>query len=140
MKLNIEVGTGLILLSLFLQAGCATDKKTDAVSPEYQTYFEQIKKPLGDVWQRRLKEKFTQLHAEGLTPLARQQDCESLVSAQILPDGRILKAKLIKTCGLKPADEAALEAFNQMATLPPPPATILKNGVALLHWNFILAK
>ena len=130
---------GLFLL-LILQGACASHKVVEQPPSEFKDYYDRVRLQVDQVWPSLVQEKFQKLYREGMTVALRNENCESLVGVDVQEDGRIVAATLLKPCGIKPADDAAVEAFQKISTLPPPPKKVLKSGVTQVKWNFVLLK
>ena len=118
--------------------GCATSKVQEDIPVEYRAYYQELKIKVAAVWPELVKQKFEKLKADGLTLAAYNGNRESLVRVKVKSDGTVVETKLLKSSGLKAADESAIEVFEQLKVLPPPPQAITQNGSATIRWNFVL--
>lgn len=126
-------------IAVLILTACSSHKVVES-PPEFKDYYDRVRNQVDTVWPPLVKEKFAKLYSEGMTVAPRNENCESLVGVDVQEDGKIVAMTLLKPCGIKPADDAALEAFQKISTLPPPPKKVLKSGVTQVKWNFVLLK
>lgn len=129
------------LLPLLSGLGCASHRKVVERPPsEFNDYYDQVRAQVDHVWPPLVKEKFEKLFNEGMMVAPHDGNCESLVEVDVTENGKIISTTLVKPCGIKAADDAAVEAFSRLENLPPPPKKVLKEGVTQVKWNFVLVK
>ena len=67
-------------------------------------------------------------------------DGDSVTSLRVSLDdkGSIIKVEIKSTSGVREFDDAAVESFNKAGPFPNPPSGMIKNGLAVVEWGFVV--
>lgn len=115
--------------------GDATNLNT--VEYQYYGFYHRVRQKLEQFWGRSIHEKAQQLIKDGRQVASSE---EFVTSLQITLNhlGEIIEIKLRGSSGLKELDDAAIESFNQAGPFPNPPKGLIKNGLVVIEWGFVV--
>lgn len=109
----------------------------NTVEYKYYGFYYRIKQRLEQFWGRSIHEK-----AQQLAKLGRQvaTEDEHITSLQITlnHEGEVVEIRIVGTSGIKELDDAAIESFNEAGPFPNPPKGLIKNGLVVLEWGFVV--
>lgn len=103
---------------------------------KYYGFFHRIRQQLEQHWGNSLREKVKILFKQGRR-LASENKITSL-KVTLDDKGNILKVYLKGTSGIQELDDAAIESFNKAGPFPNPPKGMIKNGMAVIEWGFVV--
>lgn len=104
---------------------------------EFYGYYHRIRMKLEQFWGKSVQEQADKIVRSGRRMPASANHITSL--RIVLNDqGEIVKVKVNSTSGIKELDHAAIESFNQAGPFPNPPKGMVKNGVAVIEWGFVV--
>lgn len=137
-----------VLVLVALQFGCASsplknadgnkDVETAAGEEKSLSYIDFIGLRLNEVWSGLTRDRLPSLRVA--TQKSTQSKWTVRVIASVSASGEVKKVKVSKTSGVKEIDEMGVAAFMVASPLAPPPPRSLKNGIALVPWDFNLVK
>ena len=115
--------------------GDITDLNTQ--QSKYYGFYFRIKQKVEQFWSSSLRQKATDLYRSGRSLASNNTKITSL---RITLDtmGNVVSIFVKKTSGIQELDEAAVESFNKAGPFPNPPKEMLKNGVAVIEWGFVV--
>lgn len=96
-----------------------------------ENYLERLRARIEPNWIRILRKDVPK------TKTRRRHSCLVVLNIEASPQGEILNIDMIKGCGWKIAENAALEAI-QVSGIVPPPKEYLVNGIFYLQYQFDL--
>jgi len=105
---------------------------------KYYSYYSRIRHQLQQYWEPSIKDKFTALIKRGRA-IASTEDRITRVLITLNPAGNLMKIQLLEESGLRDLDDAAIEAFQDAAPFPNPPAGIIDiDGTVKIRWDFVV--
>lgn len=104
---------------------------------KYYGFYHRIRLKLEQYWENSLRKKVDSIYRQGRRVASKT---EKITSLRISLDsrGRIINVKVIASSGIKELDDAAIESFNKAGPFPNPPTGMIRNGVAILDWGFVV--
>jgi TonB family protein len=104
---------------------------------KYYGFYHRIRQKLEQYWENSLRKKVDSIYRQGRRVASKT---EKITSLRISLDakGRIVDVKVRASSGVKELDDAAIESFNRAGPFPNPPTGMVKNGVAVLDWGFVV--
>ena len=115
--------------------GDITDLNTQ--QSKYYGFYFRIKQKVEQFWSNSLRQKAANLYRSGRSLASNNTKITSL---RITLDtmGNVVNIFVKKTSGIQALDEAAVESFNKAGPFPNPPKEMVKNGVAVIEWGFVV--
>jgi protein TonB len=104
---------------------------------KFYGFYHRIRQKLEQYWGNSLREKADLLAKQGRR-IASDVDKITSLSIHIDTRGNIVKIMLRSTSGVKELDDAAIESFNKAGPFPNPPQGMMKDGVAVIEWGFVV--
>ncbi len=106
---------------------------------KYYSYYNRIRKQLGQHWEGRVREKLSRLFKEGRAPAATNRDRITKLMIVLNDKGTLVRVQVLSDSGVRDLDDAAIEAFRAAAPFPNPPKGIVENdGTVKIRWDFVL--
>lgn len=104
---------------------------------KYYGFYHRIRQKLEQYWENSLRKKVDSIYRQGRRVASKT---EKITSLRISLDsrGRIVDVQVRSSSGVKELDDAAIESFNKAGPFPNPPSGMVKNGVAVLDWGFVV--
>ena len=104
---------------------------------KYYGFYFRIKQKVEQFWSHSLRQKATNLYRSGRSLASNHTKITSL---RITLDtmGNVVNIFVKKTSGIQELDQAAVESFNKAGPFPNPPKEMVKNGVAIIEWGFVV--
>lgn len=104
----------------------------------YYTFYARIRRQLNQHWGGKVREKISKLLKEGRS-IASTEDHITKLLITLDRGGKLVKVQVVSDSGVRDLDQAAIEAFQEAAPFPNPPAGIIeKDGTIKIRWDFIL--
>lgn len=109
----------------------------NTVEYKYYGFYHRIKQKLEQYWGNSIQRKAEALWKSGRRLPANKNRITSL---QITIDnkGNIVRINVKGSSGVRELDEAAVESFNKAGPFPNPPSGMMKNGLAVIEWGFVV--
>lgn len=109
----------------------------NTVEYKYYGFYHRIKQKLEQYWGNSIQKKAQDLWKSGRRFPANKNRITSL---QITIDqkGNIVRINVKGSSGVRELDEAAVESFNKAGPFPNPPSGMMKNGLAVIEWGFVV--
>lgn len=104
---------------------------------KYYGFYFRIKRKLEQFWGHSLQQKAKEIYRSG-RQLA--SDDTRITSLKITLDnkGNVVDIFIKSTSGIRELDAAAVESFNRAGPFPNPPKGMIKNGLAIIEWGFVV--
>ena len=103
----------------------------------YFTYYSRIKSKIQQYWEPSIKEKVRLLFKQGRKIASVDRKTRLLIVLD--QSGTLVGVKVLGQSGIEDLDDAAIDAFQDAAPFPNPPAGLLeKDGTVKIRWDFIL--
>jgi TonB family protein len=111
--------------------------KLNTVEYKYYGFYHRIKQKLEQYWGNSIQQKAKRLWKTGRRLASNENRITSL---QITLDdkGNIVRINVKGSSGVQELDEAAVESFNKAGPFPNPPSGMMKNGLAVIEWGFVV--
>lgn len=104
----------------------------------YYTFYSRIRRQLNQHWGGKVRDKLTKLVREGRS-IASTDDRITKLLITLDKGGKLVKVQVVSDSGIRDLDQAAIEAFQEAAPFPNPPAGIIeKDGTIKIRWDFVL--
>lgn len=104
----------------------------------YYSFYSRIRRQLNQHWGGKVREKVTKIIKEGRS-IASTDDKVTRLMITLNRQGQLVKVQVLSDSGIRDLDEAAIEAFQEAAPFPNPPAGIVEaDGTIKIRWDFIL--
>lgn len=104
---------------------------------QYFGFYDRIREKLEQFWGVNIKEQAQKISKQG-RHIASDSNLVTALVISLNGKGEIIDVHLRSTSGVKELDSAAIDAFNQAGPFPNPPKGMLKNGVAVIEWGFVV--
>ncbi len=111
--------------------------KLNTVEYKYYGFYHRIKQKLEQYWGNSIQQKAQRLWKTGRRIASNEN---MITSLQITLDdkGNIVRINVKGSSGVQELDEAAIESFNKAGPFPNPPSGMMKNGLAVIEWGFVV--
>lgn len=104
----------------------------------YYSFYARIRRQLNQHWGGKVREKMTKIVKEGRS-IASSDDKITKLLITLNRKGQLVKVQVLSDSGVRDLDDAAIEAFQEAAPFPNPPAGIVEtDGTIKIRWDFIL--
>ncbi len=104
----------------------------------YYTFYSRIRRQLNQHWGGKVREKVAKILKEGRS-IASTDDKITKLLITLDKMGKLVKVQVVSDSGIRDLDDAAIEAFQEAAPFPNPPAGIVDpDGTIKIRWDFIL--
>lgn len=104
----------------------------------YYSFYARIRRQLNQHWGGKVREKLTKIVKEGRS-IASNDDKVTRLMITLNQKGQLVKVQVLSDSGIRDLDDAAIEAFQEAAPFPNPPAGIVDtDGTIKIRWDFIL--
>lgn len=104
---------------------------------KYFGFYHRIRQKLEQYWGNSIREKAQELFKKG----RRIASNENLITSLVITldsKGNIVKVRVQGSSGIQELDSAAIESFNRAGPFPNPPRGMIKNGIAVINWGFVV--
>jgi len=104
----------------------------------YYSFYARIRRQLNQHWGGKVRDKMTKIVKEGRS-IASSDDKVTKLLITLNRKGQLVKVQVLSDSGVRDLDDAAIEAFQEAAPFPNPPAGIVEtDGTIKIRWDFIL--
>lgn len=104
----------------------------------YYSFYSRIRRQLNQHWGGKVREKLMKIIKEGRS-IASNDDKVTRLMITLNRKGQLVKVQVLSDSGIRDLDDAAIEAFQEAAPFPNPPAGIVDaDGTIKIRWDFIL--
>jgi protein TonB len=104
----------------------------------YYSFYARIRRQLNQHWGGKVREKIAKILKEGRS-IASSDDKVTRLMITLNRKGQLVKVQVLSDSGVRDLDDAAVEAFQEAAPFPNPPAGIVESdGTIKIRWDFIL--
>lgn len=111
--------------------------KLNTVEYKYYGFYHRIKQKLEQYWGNSIQEKAKRLWKTGRR-LASSENRITSLQITIDDKGNIVRINVKGSSGVQELDDAAIESFNKAGPFPNPPSGMMKNGLAVIEWGFVV--
>lgn len=109
----------------------------NTIEYKYYGFYHRIKQRLEQFWGRSIHEKAQQLAKLGRSVASEDEHITSL-QITLNHEGEVVEIKIVGSSGIKELDDAAIESFNDAGPFPNPPKGLIKNGLVVIEWGFVV--
>ena len=109
----------------------------NTIKYKYYSFYQRIKNKLEQYWGNSLRSKAIILKNKGYRIIANENHITGII-VKMNEKGKIISIVVKNTSGYKELDDAAVESFNKAGPFPNPPEGLIKEGVVLLEWGFVV--
>lgn len=111
--------------------------KLNTVEYKYYGFYHRIKQKLEQYWGNSIQQKAQRLWKTGRR-LASSENRITSLQITIDDKGNIVRINVKGSSGVQELDDAAIESFNKAGPFPNPPSGMMKNGLAVIEWGFVV--
>lgn len=109
----------------------------NTIEYKYYGFYHRIKQRLEQHWGKTLRNKAEALYKSG-RKIASEEDKITSLAITLDEKGNITEIAVKSSSGVKELDDAAIESFNKAGPFPNPPKGMLRNGIAVIEWGFVV--
>jgi outer membrane biosynthesis protein TonB len=141
-SLAAKKGQGLSATDDFLE-GIAIGPNTLLNTQEfkYYSFYERVREKLVERWRNRIRKEISKtrtpasIHRHGTLPVG-----SKITKLRVYMDqsGDIQRIEKLGISGVEAFDQAAIMSFHEAAPFPHPPAEMLKEGLLMINWDFVV--
>ena len=109
----------------------------NTVEFKYFGFYHRIRQKLEQHWGLSVRETAEKMFRGGRS-IATSDNLVTALIVQLDEGGNVIKVKIVGTSGVQELDDAAVSSFNKAGPFPNPPKGMIKNGMAIIKWGFVV--